>query len=490
MLFHSYEFIFVFLPITFLIYFFLNQNKLTSLSKAWIVFSSMVFYSWWNIVYLPLLLASILFNFILTNKMIEHESSRNKYLSKRSLLLIGLVFNVGLLIYFKYMDFFILNTNLLFNSGFELLHLALPLAISFFTLQQIAFLIDCYEGLVEEKKFLEYATFVAFFPQLIAGPIVHHKQMMPQFSNLKNKIKNYRNISLGLFIFSIGLFKKIVIADSFAVWSTAGFDTSATLNLFEAWATSLSFTFQVYFDFSGYSDMAIGAALLFNIKLPQNFNSPYKAKGIIEFWQRWHMTLTNFINTYVYTSMLRSFRNVTFVKTMFVTFITFIIVGLWHGASWMFILFGALHGLAMIINHLWRKTKIKLHFVLSWFLTFNFVNMSLVIFRAKDWDDAFKVLSSMLSLDNIVLPSFLATTFPYLRDYGIEFGGFVDNIQADKFIIVWLFLGFSLVLLFKNSVEKLQTFQLNKKTVLFTTSCFVISILSLNKVSEFLYFNF
>jgi len=491
MLFNSYEFIFAFLPISFFVYFYLNSKKLTTAAKAWLVFTSLFFYSWWNITYLPLILISILFNYTITNTMIEYDKSRRKYFSKRSLLHAGLLFNIGLLVYFKYMDFFISNTNTISGSDIELLHLALPLAISFFTLQQIAFLIDSYEGLVKEKNFLDYTIFVTFFPQLIAGPIVHHKEMMPQFANVRNKVKNYKNIAIGLFIFSIGLFKKVVIADTFAVWATQGFDVATTLNLFEAWATSLSYTFQLYFDFSGYTDMAIGAALLFNIKLPINFNSPYKATGMIDFWQRWHITLSNFITTYIYTPIVRSFDRLTFHKAMFATVITFLIAGLWHGASWMFIIFGGLHGLGLIINHYWKKRKIKLNVVLAWFITFNFVNITFVFFRAKEWDDAVKVLGSMFSLDNIVLPNFLASKLASLSKYGIEFGALATNLSAaGKDLIIWLLIGFILILVFKNSMDKLKLFKPSAINSFVFIMAFTISLYKLSGYSEFLYFRF
>jgi len=491
MLFNSYEFIFAFLPISFFVYFYLNSKKLTTAAKAWLVFTSLFFYSWWNITYLPLILISILFNYTITNTMIEYDKSRRKYFSKKSLLHAGLLFNIGLLVYFKYMDFFISNTNTISGSDIELLHLALPLAISFFTLQQIAFLIDSYEGLVKEKNFLDYTIFVTFFPQLIAGPIVHHKEMMPQFANVRNKVKNYKNIAIGLFIFSIGLFKKVVIADTFAVWATQGFDVATTLNLFEAWATSLSYTFQLYFDFSGYTDMAIGAALLFNIKLPINFNSPYKATGMIDFWQRWHITLSNFITTYIYTPIVRSFDRLTFHKAMFATVITFLIAGLWHGASWMFIIFGGLHGLGLIINHYWKKRKIKLNVVLAWFITFNFVNITFVFFRAKEWDDAVKVLGSMFSLDNIVLPNFLASKLASLSKYGIEFGALATNLSAaGKDLIIWLLIGFILILVFKNSMDKLKLFKPSAINSFVFIMAFTISLYKLSGYSEFLYFRF
>ena len=490
MLFNSYEFIFAFLPISFFVYFYLNHKRLTIASKGFLVFSSLFFYSWWNIAYLPLILISMLFNYVIGNSLNKEIEENKKSFSKKSILIFGIVCNIALLGYFKYADFFIENFNLVSSSNVNLLNLVLPLAISFFTFQQIAYLVDSYRGETKEYDFLNYALFVTFFPQLIAGPIVHHKEMMPQFANNRNMVKNYRNIALGLFIFSIGLFKKVVIADTFAVWATAGFDTASTLNLFEAWATSLSYTFQLYFDFSGYTDMAIGIALLFNIKLPINFNSPYKALNIQDFWRRWHITLSRFLRDYIYIplggnkkSNFRTYSNLL---------ATFVIGGFWHGAGWTFLFWGFLHGIALIIHRLWSNLGFKMWTWLAWFITFNFVNIAWVFFRAKEWDDAVKVLGGMFSLENVVLPNPLANKLIFLKSYGIEFGGWVANIDADggKFLIPWLFVAFILILFFKNSMEKWKEFKLNYKTLVLTFICLVAGLLSLNKVSEFLYFNF
>jgi D-alanyl-lipoteichoic acid acyltransferase DltB (MBOAT superfamily) len=317
--------------------------------------------------------------------------------------------------------------------------------------------------------------------------------MMPQFASVKNKVKNYKNISLGLFIFSIGLFKKVAIADTFSIWANAGFDVATTLNLFEAWVTSLSYTFQLYFDFSGYTDMAIGAALLFNIRLPINFNSPYKATGMIDFWKRWHMTLTSFITAYIYTPIVRSFKKLTFHKAMVATVVTFLIAGLWHGASWMFVIFGGLHGLGIVVNHYWQKKikiKIKINKILAWLITFNFVNITFVFFRAKEWNDAIKVLSSMFSLDNIVLPDRLENKLSFLSSYGIEFGAWAKDISGDNWTAIWIIIGFTLVLIFNNSIQRINNFQFNYRSVSLTGFAFIFSILSLDKASEFLYFNF
>ena len=371
-----------------------------------------------------------------------------------------------------YSNFFIENFNSITSSNIDLLNLSLPLAISFFTFQQITYLVDSYRQETKEYDFLNYALFVTFFPQLIAGPIVHHKEMMPQFANARNKVKNYRNIAMGLFIFSIGLFKKVVIADTFAVWATQGFDVATTLNLFEAWATSLSYTFQLYFDFSGYTDMAIGLALLFNIKLPINFNSPYKATNIQDFWQRWHMTLSRFLKNYVYIPLGGNRKGAFRTHTNLMA--TFILGGLWHGAGWTFVFWGFLHGLALVIHRTWAKLGFRLWTWLAWLITFNFVNIAWVFFRAKEWGDAIKVLGGMFGLG----------------DYGIGLDGFAINLSSGRSLINSLLVGFLLILVFKNSIEKVKTFKPNLYHSLFMISLLMMSILRLSKESEFLYFNF
>ena len=484
MLFNSYEFIFAFLPITFFIYFYLNYKKYSVISKGFLVFSSLFFYSWWNIIYLPLILFSMLFNYIIGNSFYKHTLN----ISNKFILIFGIISNIALLGYFKYSDFFIENINLALDTNIGLLHLALPLAISFFTFQQISYLVDSYKGETKEYDFLNYALFVTFFPQLIAGPIVHHKEMMPQFEDSKNRVINYRNISIGLFIFSIGLFKKVVIADTFALWATSGFDNATTLNLFEAWATSLSYTFQLYFDFSGYTDMAIAVALLFNIKLPINFNSPYKATNIQDFWRRWHITLSRFLRDYIYIP-LGGNRKGEF-RTYSNLLVTFIIGGIWHGAGWTFLFWGFLHGVAIVIHRAWSSLGIKLWSWLGWIITFNFVNIAWIFFRAKNWGDALKVLGSMFSLDNVVLPPFLKAKLIILEEYNIEFGAFITNIDANKDIVLWLVVGFIIVLLFKNSMEQLKLFKPTLLNSLIFIVAFVISFYKLSGYSEFLYFRF
>jgi len=489
LLFNSYEFIFAFLPITFFIYYYLNQKRLTEASKGFLVFSSLFFYSWWNINYLPIILSSMLFNYIVGNSLNNTTKNHHRF-SKKSLLIFGITLNLILLGYFKYTNFMIENLNYwFFTDNVPNIDIALPLAISFFTFQQISYLVDSYRQETKEYDFLNYALFVTFFPQLIAGPIVHHKEMMPQFSKTRNKVKNYKNIALGLFIFSIGLFKKVVIADTFAVWATAGFDVATTLNLFEAWATSLSYTFQLYFDFSGYTDMAIGLALLFNIRLPVNFNSPYKATDIQDFWRRWHITLSRFLKDYVYIPLggnrkgeFRTYNNLM---------ATFIIGGIWHGAGWTFIFWGFLHGLALVIHRAWSKLGFKLWTWLAWLITFNFINVAWIFFRAKDWEDAIKVLGGMFNLGNIMLPIQFNIKLSFLHECGIKFGDFIGEIGGDISIFFWISAALSLVLLGKNSIYFL-TKNMNVWFVTLGACLFSYAMLkSLASSSQvFLYFNF
>ena len=485
MLFNSYEFIFFFLPITFFIYFYLNKKRFTTASKAFLVFASLFFYSWWNIVYLPLILVSMLVNYTLGREL-ANFGVKSRKVSAKKLLTFGIVFNLGLLGYFKYTDFFILNYNRLMHTEHHLWHLALPLAISFYTFQQIAYLVDSYRQETKEYDFLNYSLFVTFFPQLIAGPIVHHAEMMPHFSQLRNKIKNSYNIALGLFIFSMGLFKKVVIADTFAQWVTLGFDLSESLNMLEAWTTSLSYTLQLYFDFSGYTDMAIGIALLFNIKIPMNFFSPYKATSIQDFWRRWHITLSRFLRDYIYIPLGGNRKGE--IRTYSNLLITFLLGGIWHGAGWTFVLWGLLHGLALMIHRAWSKFKITLPTLFGWFITFNFLNITWVFFRAENFQDAMKVLNGMFR-GELVVPSSLAMYLESVKAYGVHFGNWSKLFAGENYLIVWLFTGLSIVLFLPNSMEWKEKFKPNFFYMILTI-IFSLSIFMLYRKSEFLYFNF
>ncbi|MBU7594466.1 MBOAT family O-acyltransferase [Metabacillus halosaccharovorans] len=494
MLFNSFEYIFFFLPIVLFIYFFLNRKKLLTVSKLWLLLASLFFYSWWNIIYLPLILVSILFNYFIGILLTSDQILKRK----RLFLTFGIVSNICLLGYFKYSDFFISNVNSVFHTNFNLLKLALPLAISFFTFQQIAYLVDSYRKETKEFDFLSYGLFVTFFPQLIAGPIVHHKEIMPQFNNLRNKVFNYRNQAMGIFIFSIGLFKKVILADTFSIWATEGFDTLEQLSLIEGWVTSLSFTFQIYFDFSGYMDMAMGAALLFNIRLPLNFKSPYKGINIQDTWNRWHMTLGQFLYKYIFMPFNKFLLKNVFkplglkkyvrIRTYLSLLTLFLVSGIWHGAGWTFIFWGFLHGSATVIHHIWKTSGIKMNKIMAWVITFNFVNFTMIFFRAQDFHDAIKVIKGMVGLNGIIFPDIFRNIINLSSNDLITYGvlPLTDVSNAIKYLLI----AFIIILCFKNSNELMEKFKPSWKTLIFTFILLIYSVLHITKVSEFLYFNF
>jgi D-alanyl-lipoteichoic acid acyltransferase DltB (MBOAT superfamily) len=445
-------------------YFLLAQYRYIVASKIWLILGSLFFYGYWNYIYIPLILGSIFINYLIGSQL-----SRQK---DRNLLILGILFNVLLLGYFKYTDFFLENFNLFTDSTIPLPHIILPLGISFFTFTQIAFLVDAYKGKVNEYSIFNYMLFVTYFPHLLAGPILHHKEMMPQFDDESNRFKNSRNIAIGLFIFAIGLFKKTFIADNFALWATNGFDISHKLYTLEAWATSWSYTMQLYFDFSGYTDMAIGISLMFNIILPINFNSPYKALNIQDFWRRWHITLSRFLRDYIYIPL--GGNKVSLYHNYLNLFSVFFIGGIWHGASWMFIIWGSLHGFAIVIHRIYKDLGFKMNSFLAWFLTINFINITWIFFRAKDMDSALKVLAGMFGLNG----------------WGdIKITNFLHNIGNSTEIMLYFIVAI-IILMSKNSNQLADNFRPTKRIALAIGLMLALGILSLSKVSEFLYFNF
>ncbi len=482
MLFNSDIYIYLFLPIVIIVYFLISICKLRIIATGWLIFASFVFYGFWNISYVPLLLFSIGFNYLLGYHL---SLPRTKLSNKQFLLAVGILGNITLLGIFKYADFVVNNLNWFLDVNLSLLNLLLPLAISFFTFQQIAFLVDCYKGLAHERDLINYTLFVSFFPQLIAGPIVHHKEMLPQFSNKKNFIFNHENISVGLFIFFLGLTKKVGIADTFAVWANTGFSYDSTLTFFDAWVTSLAYTLQLYFDFSGYTDMAIGSALLLNIRLPINFNSPYKATSIQDFWRRWHMTLSRFWKDYVYIPMGGNKRGLA--RTVIALFTVFLIGGLWHGAAWTFVLWGAFHGIAVIVHRFWSLfVPVKLPMLLSWFLTFNFINVTWVFFRSETVESALTILRSMFSFETISMKSILFdSTLPFSFLHKIPF-----SELAFLPITGGIVLGMIIVLFCKNSNQLCNSFTPKIAYLIATIILYFTGVLMMSGYSEFLYFNF
>ncbi|MBK7056879.1 MAG: MBOAT family protein [Leptospiraceae bacterium] len=397
MLFNSYIFILVFLPITLVLYYYLASRYTFFTARVWLVLASFFFYSWWNPVYSFIIITSIMINYYLGFHM-----KNLKYAKK--ILVFGITLNLLVLGYYKYYYFFFTVTKNLIGFEYSIQKIILPLAISFFTFQQIAYLVDNYRGETKEYSFTDYCLFVTFFPQLIAGPIVHHKEIIPQFSLSKTYRFSYKNISVGLSIFFLGLSKKVLLADWIVDYATPVFDTASKggeLFQFDSWVAAISYSLQLYFDFSGYSDMAVGLGRLFGIVIPRNFNSPYKAVNIIDFWRRWHITLSIFLRDYLYIALggnrkgnLRRFVNL---------FLTMLLGGLLAWSRLEFLVWGGLHGIYLVINHLWNSqsgkfmTEKSKKYLKPFSIVFTFlcVVIAWVFFRADSLETAFKIISAM-----------------------------------------------------------------------------------------------
>ncbi len=506
MLFNSYQFIFLYLPIVFFGFFWIARisNRMAAL---WLVVASIFFYGYWNPKFVSLLLASIAFNY-----GAGYWVDQARLAGKSKPLLVGaIIANLLLLGVFKYANFFISMVNIA-NTQIGLLDIVLPLGISFFTFTQIAFLVDTHRGVAREYNFIHYLLFVTWFPHLIAGPILHHKQMMPQFDLPETYRPNIESIAVGLTMFSLGIFKKVVLADQFSLYANPVFDAVAdggTPMLFEAWIGALAYTLELYFDFSGYSDMAIGLSRLFNIKLPLNFNSPYKAASIIDFWRRWHMTLSTFLRDYLYITLggnrkgsLRRYINL--IATM-------LIGGLWHGAGWNFVLWGGLHGIYLVINLGWQKlasgfnsTGGRLSHMISVLLTFTCVVVSWVPFRSANFEVTKAMLSGMVGLSGVSIPQ----SFIFLKNIHSTF--VLDGIAPltglwFKDVMLWLISGFLIIWVLPNTQQWMVNFSPawngvtslsrlawnpSRLKAVMVGTLLGFSILCLNRVSEFLYFQF
>lgn len=491
MLFNSFEFIFIFFPI----FIFLYYNKTITCSTGSIYFLvitfSLFFYSYNNLFFLFLILGSISFNYFCIIKMIDFKEN---FQIKKKIFIFALFNNILILILFKYTNFLVLNYNLIFSSNHQLFNLVFPLGLSFYTLQQITILFDAYEGKIKSLKILKYASFVTFFPQLIAGPILTYDQFYKKIGNRKNHNIKIENFYVGIFIFIIGLSKKILIADSLGKYSVIGFQSFfEQMSFFDAWLTSLSFTLQIYFDFSGYSDMAVGLALILNIKFINNFNSPYKSTSIIDFWHRWHISLSNFINIYIFSNIIKSFKNINNYSLCISLTLTMIIAGIWHGPTWGYVAFGLIHGLALSINHLWRNNiKAKLPPILAWFVTFNIVNISLVFFRSENLSVSLKILEGMynfnylyISIKKILLN---LNSFDQIFDQNDKiFGEIYSNLDFIYCSLLILISGI-LIFFFKNS-SQFNIKDLNTKKLFFLSICLFFDLCLLNN-KIFLYFGF
>ena len=472
MAFNSYEFIFLFLPVSVILYNVLVRAGLFGVAKVGLLVTSLIFYALWDVRAVFLLLGSIGFNYVLGMYL--------KGKSVRGLLVFGVLVNLLFLGYFKYANFFL--ESLGFSVG--TLRIILPLGISFFTFQQISFIVDMYRGKEDMYGLMNYALYVSFFPKLIAGPIVRHKELAGQFE--EKRPVSYENIVKGLLLFVLGLFSKVVIADNLAKWVSPAFDLAQSLTFFEAWAAAAAYTFQLYFDFSGYSEMAMGLALLYNVRLPANFLSPYKAKSITDFWNRWHITLSEFLRDYLYIPLggSRKGKGRRYVNLV----LTMLLGGLWHGAGWTFVIWGGLHGLYLSVTHFFRDLgkrgsgslvlaeaaagrERSFGPVAARVGTFGAVLVAWVFFRAQNFGDAFMVLRGMVGLS------------------GIQFGGmtYMPNARYVLMTLVGLFLWVSFG---PNTLEIAERFKPSWRWLVFMVVISIVSMLYMNKISTFLYFQF
>jgi len=518
-LFNSHIFIFLFLPLTLVVFFGLGRLN-PKLAAGWLAVASLFFYGWWNPAYVALLLGSIVFNFT-AGTAIARAQARGDTASGRPLLVFAITANLCLLAYYKYANFFVSNFNAATGAGLSLGEIILPLGISFFTFTQIAFLVDAHQGKAREYNLVHYGLFVTYFPHLIAGPILHHGEMMPQFAQREIYRPQYDLIAAGLTLFVIGLAKKVLIADGVAPYVSPVFDAPAagiTLTMFEAWCGALAYTFQLYFDFSGYSDMAIGLSLLFGVRLPVNFHSPYKAASIVEFWRRWHMTLSRFLRDYLYVPLGGNRRGAR--RRYFSLLLTMLLGGLWHGAGWTFVLWGALHGGYLVINHAWRALRRKLGHdrrrptaagnAAACLLTFAAVVAGWVVFRAPDISTAGAILKAMAGFNGLILPdAWLARSGGLgglLTAAGIEFGATPGLPRTGVIHWIWLLL---LVVWFAPNSQQIMAaanpalgvpaepgprlqfqWRIGPASAVLTLGLALAVIVNLSRHSEFLYFQF
>jgi alginate O-acetyltransferase complex protein AlgI len=508
-LFNSYAFIFVFFPLTFA-GFFLIARRSRPAAAAWLAAASLFFYGWWSIKAVPLLVASVVFNYLAGRRIAGLTAAGNTTVAKRSLV-VALVVNLSLLAFFKYANFFITNANFaleaLHQPPVAAVNILLPIGISFFTFTQIAFLVDCWEGKVKEPNFLHYALFVTYFPHLIAGPVLHHGQMMPQFARADTYRPDVDRITIGFTIFAIGMAKKLLIADPLATYADLlfrGVTDGVAPQLLLSWFGVLAYTFQIYFDFSGYSDMAIGLSLMLGITLPINFNSPYQATSIIDFWRRWHISLSAFLRDYLYIPLGGNRYGTIRRHGNLLT--TMVLGGLWHGASWTFVLWGAVHGVLLVINHGWRALRGERKSgiagrALSWAITFLSVCFAWVLFRADSLASATTIYRGMLGLNGVTLPGSLSALAPFTGPLGVRFDdvwqhlSFAGLSTADFMLLTGVAAGAAFLLPNTNDLRPRADapragYWRSYAAGAYCAALFLLSLSVITKPSPFLYFQF
>ncbi len=468
MLFSSHNFIFIFLPITFTVYFILNNINLHKLAKWHLICSSFLFYSYASIDFFPFFLGSVIFNYLFGTLLCKFSETHYIKIKKITLLL-GILFNISLLGYFKYLDFFISNINYVVDKKIPLQHILLPIGISFFTFQLIAYLVDSYRNETKEYSLVNYLLFITFFPQLIVGPIVHHKEVVPQYENTDNKRLNYENISKGLFVFSVGCAKKIFLADALSAWAQEGFNDVYGMSTIDAWFSSISYTLAYYFDLSGYADMAIGLGKFFNINIPINFNSPYKARNFADYWRRWHITLSNFLGDYIFKSIFNNSPR-TSIWFYLSVMITFFVSGFWHGAGWNFIVWGLINGVFVSISHMMNRANKQLPYIIAWVLTFAGIIGTRILFVSNSIADSLVVYKRMFSYKFLIFNNL----------------SYSSNTQA-----IYIAIGLIIVFLPKNSIDLMNnSYKPTNRYAFYSAALLITTILFMNKPAAFLYFQF
>ncbi|SFR75204.1 MBOAT family O-acyltransferase [Anaeromicropila populeti] len=476
MIFTTYEFLLLYLPLTFIGYFILNKCNFYGISKIWLITASFIFYAQGSPDFFPYFLASVIGNFVVGSAL--SDLKENDKLQRKLLLLIGILANVFLLGYYKYMDFFIENVNALAGTDFTLKHIVLPIGISFFTFQLIAFLVDSARGETKGYNIMDYLLFITFFPQLIVGPIVHHKEMVHQFENKDNLVINYDNIAKGLFIFSIGCAKKMLFADPLTTDAQAFYaNVHSNMPLLNAWFHSLEYTLSYYFDLSGYADMAIGMGWMFNIRIPQNFNSPYKAKDFQEYWKRWHMTLSKFLGDYIFRNVFR--KNVKWRNYYIATMVTFFVSGFWHGSGWTFVLWGIINGLLVCVAAYRNRKNMKTPYVAGVAVTFFFVILTRVLFVSNTFSTAWNVITSMFHFSSL----FGTGEMSFIN----QITSFVVNNQRMGLLSV---LALAICWFTPNTREITDKYKPDAATLVYGAVLLTICILKMDRVVQFLYFQF
>lgn len=512
MLFNSYIFIFIFLPIALIGWYGLNRYRQYKLASLFLSGMSLWFYAYFNVRYLAIILCSIGMNYALSYLLTKIPADMTKknpsdgkvclQLWNRLGLLSGIVLNLGILFYFKYYDFFIENINLAFHTDFNLKHILLPLGISFFTFQQLSFIIDRAIGRCEHYGFLNYMTFVTFFPQLIAGPIVLYKEMIPQFESSSRCEFDAASFARGIYLFILGLAKKVLLADTFGLMANYGFAQTFSLDSVSTIFVILAYSFELYFDFSGYSDMAIGLGRMFHIELPVNFDSPYRSCSIKEFWQRWHITLSRFFITYVYIPLGGSRKGR--VRMLLNTFIIFLLSGLWHGAAWTYVAWGAMQGLLVVWDNLGiigirgrgekRPSRFYIPAWLGWFFTFTLFNLSLFFFRSESMLGAVQLFKNLFSgsytgkIYEVAAQLDISEIYVIRQALDIAAPSIANHIYL---ICMFVLFAMAFFLIFRrNACERAACNDLTSGKCWGICILFVWCVISLSQVSTFLYFNF